>query len=347
MNKQWKRFMAATFCAAILTGFGSFGVNAAYELSDEVKQPTPALLTATEIGVKVRENTIMQQMQNKDAILITSFGTTFKDTRAKTIDAVVNKIKQAFPHKEVRVAFTSHIIIDRIMKNEGIQYYTPEQAFDNLKKDGYNRIAIVPFNIIPGIEYDYSVEAANLQQKNFKKLSVATPIMYYMGQEEQPDQVNDFINALKYQLPQHMQKNEAVLLMAHGTPHPGNAFYAVIQDRLEMMDMNNVYVYSVEGRPSLDDVIPHLHANKIQKVTLMPIMMVAGDHANNDMAGDEEDSHKMILQGEGFKVNTYIRGLGENPKIQDMFVERAREAVAALDTKEAKVPYTPMHSKKH
>ena len=328
MNKQWKRFMAATFCAAILTGFGSFGVNAAYELSTEVRQPTPALLTATEIGVKVRENTAMQNLQNKDAILITSFGTTFKDTRAKTIDAVVNKIKQAFPHKEVRVAFTSHIIID------------------NLKKDGYNRIAIVPFNIIPGIEYDYSVEAANLQQKHFKKIAVATPVMYYMGQEDQPDQINDFLNALKYQLPQHMQKNEAVLFMAHGTPHPGNAFYSVMQDRLKMMGMNNAYIYSVEGRPNLDDVIPQLHANKIQKVTLMPIMMVAGDHANNDMAGDEPDSHKMILQKEGFKVNTYIRGLGENPKIQDLFVERAREAVQALDTKEAKVPYTPMHSKK-
>ena len=149
-----------------------------------------------------------------------------------------------------------------------------------------------------------------MQMSKFKELSLATPLMYFQGTEGEPDQVVDFLNAVKSQFPV-MGKEDATLIMAHGTPHPGNAYYSVIQDRIEKLGMNNVFVYSVEGRPNLDDVIPKLKAKGFKNVTLMPIMMVAGDHANNDMAGDEPDSHKSILTKAGFKVNTYIHGLGE------------------------------------
>ena len=127
-----------------------------------------------------------------------------------------------------------------------------------------------------------------------------------------------------------MGKEDATLIMAHGTPHPGNAYYSVIQDRIEKLGMNNVFVYSVEGRPNLDDVIPKLKAKGFKNVTLMPIMMVAGDHANNDMAGDEPDSHKSILTKAGFKVNTYIHGLGENENVRALYIQRANEALAAF-----------------
>lgn len=110
--------------------------------------------------------------------------------------------------------------------------------------------------------------------------------MYFQGTEGEPDQVVDFLKALSSQFPK-MGKQDATLIMAHGTPHPGNAYYSVIQDRLHELGMNNVFVYSVEGRPNLEDVIPKLKAQGYKHVTLMPIMMVAGDHANNDMAGDE------------------------------------------------------------
>lgn len=345
MTKKFKTVLAAGVCALLLAGFGGGDVQA-YELSDEVRNPTKALLGASTIGVRVRENVALQELENKDAVLVLSFGTTFKDTREKTIDVVVEKMRQAFPDKEVRVAFTSHIIIDRIMENEGIQYHTPEEALAQLNKDGYTRVAVVNLNIVPGIEYTYDRLVSQLEQKNFKKMSVGTPIMYYMGQEDKPDQVAEFVEALKLQLPKFMRRNEAVLFMAHGTPHPANAYYSVIQDRIDEMGLKNVYVYSVEGRPHLEDVIPKLKANKIKKVTLMPMMMVAGDHATNDMAGDEEDSHKVILTEEGFKVETYLHGLGENPAIQDLFVERAQEAVVALEEGKAILPYTPKHYKK-
>lgn len=119
--------------------------------------------------------------------------------------------------------------------------------------------------------------------------------------------------------------------MAHGTPHPANAYYSVVQNRLDAADLGNVYIYSVEGWPHLDTVIPQLKAKGIKHVILMPMMMVAGDHANNDMAGADADSHKSILEKEGFTVTTYIHGLGENEAVRQMFVERADEAWNALE----------------
>ena len=272
----------------------------------------------------------MAHAKNKDAILVMTFGTTFKDSRAKTIDAVKAAIQKAHPDIPVFEAYTSHIIIDRVKAKEGIQKLTPEQAFDKLQAEGYNRIAVVSLDIIPGIEYSYNSIVTKMQMNRFKSISIATPLMYYQGTEDAPDQVVDFLNALKSQFPK-MGKTDATLIMAHGTPHPGNAYYSVIQDRIGEIGLDNVFVYSVEGRPNLEDVIPKLKAHGIKHVTLMPIMMVAGDHANNDMAGDEPDSHKSILMKEGISVDAYIHGLGENKEIRNIYVERSNEAIAALD----------------
>ena len=161
-------------------------------------------------------------------------------------------------------------------------------------------------------------------------MTVGTPIMYWMGQEDQRDDVAEFVEALKTQLPK-TNNHTAVLVMAHGTPHPANAYYSVVQNRIDSAGLKNVYIYSVEGWPHLDTVIPQLKAKGIKEVTIMPMMMVAGDHANNDMAGAEPDSHKSILEKEGFKVQTYIHGLGENQAVRKMFVERANEAWDALE----------------
>ena len=328
MKKSMKAVLAASVAAFFMFGLGM--TANAYELSSEVQDVTPALREATTIGVWSHKNPMMANAKNKDAILVMTFGTTFSDTRAKTIDAVKAAIQKAHPDIPVFEAYTSHIIIDRVKANEGIQKLTPEQAFDKLKTEGYTRVAVVSLDIIPGIEYSYKSIVTKMQMSRFKAISMATPLMYYQGTEDAPDQVVDFLKALKSQMPK-MEKTDATLLMAHGTPHPGNAYYAVIQDRIEELGMDNVFVYSVEGRPNLEDVIPKLKANGIKHVTLMPIMMVAGDHANNDMAGDEPDSHKSILMKEGISVDAYIHGLGENKEIRDIYVERANEAVDALN----------------
>ncbi len=161
-----------------------------------------------------------------------TFGTTFADTRAKTIDAVEAAIQKAHPDIPVFEAYTSHIIIDRVKAKEGIQKMTPEEAFSKLKAEGYTRVAVVSLDVIPGMEYSYDSIITKMQMSKFKELSLATPLMYFQGTEGEPDQVVDFLNAVKSQFPA-MGKEDATLIMAHGTPHPGNAYYSVIQDRIE------------------------------------------------------------------------------------------------------------------
>lgn len=327
MKKSMKAILSASVAALCVFGVGLSA--SAYELNAEVKDVTPALREASTIGVWHHSTPDLQNLKNKDAILVMTFGTTFADTRAKTIDAVEAAIQKAHPDIPVFEAYTSHIIIDRVKAKEGIQKMTPEEAFSKLKAEGYTRVAVVSLDVIPGMEYSYDSIITKMQMSKFKELSLATPLMYFQGTEGEPDQVVDFLNAVKSQFPA-MGKEDATLIMAHGTPHPGNAYYSVIQDRIEKLGMNNVFVYSVEGRPNLDDVIPKLKAKGFKNVTLMPIMMVAGDHANNDMAGDDPDSHKSILTKAGFKVNTYIHGLGENENVRALYIQRANEALAAF-----------------
>ena len=325
-----KQLALASAILGLLVSFGTSTVsNAAYQLNEEVKDPTPALKEAAAIGVRTHNTEALQNLPNKDAMVVMSFGTTYKDTRAKTIDATVDAIKAAHPNTKVVTAFTSHIIRDRIQQKEGITYPTPEEALAELKKDGYTRVALASLDVIPGMEYNYDAAVYNLYKDNFKKMTLGTSLMYWMGQENQTDQVIETLKAVQSQFPK-LGKEDGLLIMAHGTPDPSNAYYSVIQDRIHTLGMKNVFIYTVEGTPNLEQVIPQLKLHGIKHVTLMPFMMVAGDHANNDMAGAEPESHKSILEKEGFKVDTYIHGLGENPNIRKLFVERANESWDAL-----------------
>lgn len=326
-----KQLALASAILGLAVSFGAPVVsNAAYQLNEEVKDPTPALKEAAAIGVRTHNTEALQNLPNKDAMVVMSFGTTYKDTRVKTIDATVDAIKAAHPNTKVITAFTSHIIRDRIQQKEGITYPTPEEALAELKKDGYTRVALASLDVIPGMEYNYDAAVYNLYKNDFKKMTLGTSLMYWMGQENQTDQVIETLKAVHSQFPK-LGKEDGLLIMAHGTPDPSNAYYSVIQDRIHTLGMKNVFIYTVEGTPNLEQVIPQLKLHGIKHVTLMPFMMVAGDHANNDMAGNEPDSHKSILEKEGFKVDTYIHGLGENQNIRNLFVERANEAWDALE----------------
>ena len=333
MKNNWqKKLTISLACATFLTTLtATVPTYANYTLSSEVKTVTPALKNAAEIGVRTFENKAMQNLENKDAIVVMSFGTTFTDSRKANIEQTVADIKAAHPNTKVVLAFTSHIIIDRIKENEGITFPTPEEALNSLKADGYTRVALTSLNLIPGMEYSYNRAIFDLYKDQFKKITLGTSLIYWMGQENQRDDVTEVLNALKTEFPKTGQK-DAILLMDHGTPHPANAYYSVIQDRLKEMNMDNVFVYTVEGWPNLETVIPKLKKQGIKNVTLIPMMMVAGDHANNDMAGNDPDSHKSILEKEGFHVTSYIHGLGENAAIRKIFVERANEAWDALQS---------------
>ena len=323
--KSWKKLLAVSAaCSSLFFAHA----EAAYQLNDEVANPPAALQMATQIGVLKYENIALNSYMDKDAIVVLSFGTTFKDQRTKSIDATAKAIQAAHPNAKVVTAFTSHIVLKHIMENEGkCDYMTPEATLEQLKKDGYTRIALVSLDVIPGMEYKYDVALFHEYKTQFKKMTLATPLMYWQGQEEQPDDVMEVMRSLH--LPAY-KKGTAILLMAHGTPDPSNAYYSVMQEKLRAMKRNDVHIYTVEGWPRLEDWAGKLKMHKVEKIILMPLMMVAGDHANNDMAGDEEDSHKVILEKMGFKVETRLQGLGENKKIRDIFVERSNEAWDAL-----------------
>ena len=328
--KKWQKILAASITCGMAMGSYLPASEAAYQLNSEVIAPTKALKAASEIGVLVNENKDMANLANKDAIVVMTFGTTFKDTREKTIDATVKEIQAKHPNTKVVTAYTSHIIINRVKKNEGITYPTPEEALEQLKKEGYTRVALTSLDVIPGMEYNYDMGVYQNYKDQFKKMTLGTPLMYWQGQEDQADDVAETIKAMATQFPKQ-GKQDAILIMAHGTPQVSNAYYSVIQAKLDEMGYKNVYIYTVEGWPSLDTVLPKLKKNGIKHVTLMPIMMVAGDHANNDMAGSEPDSHKSILEKAGYKVDAYIHGIGENAAIRDLYAQRAEDAWNALE----------------
>lgn len=323
--KSWKKLMAiGAACSSLFFAHA----EAAYQLNEEVTNPPAALQMATQIGTLSYKNPNLQNQADKDAIVVLSFGTTFKDQRTKAIDATAQAIQAAHPNAKVVTAFTSHIVLKHIMENEGkCDYLTPEQTLEQLKNEGYTRIALVSLSIVPGMEYKYNVALFHEFKTQFKAMSLSTPLMYWQGQEEQPDDVMQVMQSLH--LPAY-KKGTAILLMAHGTPDPSNAYYSVMQAKLKAMKRNDVLIYTVEGYPRLDDWSDKLKTDKVEKIILIPFMLVAGDHANNDMAGNEDDSHKVILEKLGFKVEAKLQGLGENKNIRDIFVERANEAWVAL-----------------
>ena len=275
----------------------------------------------------------------KKAILVVSFGTTYPDTLKATIEAVETKIKAEFPEYEVRRAFTSRIIIKKLAERDGIKIDTEKEALAKLQAEGFSEVIVQPLHISAGEEFDMVKEVVKQFETNkaFDKIALGRPILYYMGQENKPDDYLAAAKALELQFPaMNCNCKEAVVLMGHGGVHPGNSSYAALQLKLTDAGYKNAYVYTVEGYPSLEQVITKLKAAKVKKVTLMPLMLVAGDHATNDMAGDEDDSAKNILRKAGFKVDTYLHGLGENANMQEIYVQHVKDAIAELNSSKTK-----------
>lgn len=287
-----------------------------------------AFLVSTFLGVMNVSKTFAAEVANgKKAILVVSFGTTYADTRKLTTEAVENKIQAAFPDYDVRHAFTSRIIIKKLAERDGLKYDTEKQALDKLKAEGYTEVIIQPLHMEAGDEYEKLMHVVATYEKSFNKLSVGRPVLYYTGQEgEKPDDYLIAIKAMQNQFPK-LGKSDAIALMGHGGVNPSNAAYAALQMKLWDAGIKNVFVFTVEGYPTIENLISELKANKVKRVTLMPLMLVAGDHANNDMAGDDKESFKSQLIAAGFQVETYIHGLGENAAIQDIYVQHVKDAI--------------------
>ncbi|TWH47437.1 sirohydrochlorin cobaltochelatase [Sporomusa sp. KB1] len=271
-----------------------------------------------------------EQAVKKQAIVVVSFGTSYPETLMLNIESVENRIRAAFPDYEVRRAFTSRTIIKRLAERDGVRIDNERQALERLQTEGYQEVYLQPLHIVPGAEYDKIKELvchyAQGKEKVFEKIRLARPLLYCMGQDNHPDDYEIAIKALATQLPEADPAN-AVVLMGHGGMHPANAAYGILQLKLEDAGFSNVFVYTVEGFPSLSRIINKLKQKQVKKVTLMPFLLVAGDHATNDMAGEAEGSAKSQLVAAGFEVDVYFRGLGENIAIQDIYVGHLKAAI--------------------
>lgn len=256
----------------------------------------------------------------KRGILVVSFGTSILGTLKNCIEDTENEIKNEFKEYAVRRAFTSGIIIKKLKNQKKIYIDTVPEALDKMRDEGFREVYVQPLHIMPGDEYDKVVHCIDEYQGSFSKLVLGRPVLYRQS---------DYViaaRALEKQLPP-LSQNEAVVLMGHGSSHPSNSSYALFQYVLDDLEIRNTFVATVEGYPAIDNVIPKLKKNNIEKVTLMPFMLVAGDHATNDMAGEDNDSWKQILKSKGFEINTYLHGLGENKAFQEIYVQHIRDCI--------------------
>lgn len=259
----------------------------------------------------------------KKAILVVSFGTSYIDTLKATIEKAENQIRDYFNDYDTYRAFTSHKIIKKLKEKHEMLIDTPEEILEKLYDEGYDEVIMQPLHIIPGEEFIYINKIGELYKDKFKSLKIGRPIFYYQGIEELPQDYSLFIEATK----ELYESNKAVVLMGHGTAHPSNSVYGCLQAVFEDEGYENVFVGTVEGYPNFESVIKRLKRKNISEVTVAPLMVVAGDHARNDMASDEEDSLKSMLEEEGIKVNIHMKGLGENEKFNELYINRIEDLI--------------------
>lgn len=252
----------------------------------------------------------------KKAILVISFGTSYENTREKTIGAVENAVRGAFPEADVYRAFTSGMII-RKMKNEGIYTDTVAEALAKLSLMGYTEVYCQPTHVMPGEEYDDLCRDASAFSKAFSVLKTGRPLL------TDTEDFSALISALEPEL--QSDSETAVVFMGHGTEHPSNTVYPALNYHFYQRGFRNVMIGTVEGYPEFDDIIRQLEKNKYKKVILFPLMVAAGDHVQNDMAGDNRDSWKSVLEAKGFDVEVRLKGLGEYPAVQKLYVSHLSE----------------------
>lgn len=259
----------------------------------------------------------------KKAILVVSFGTSHLDTLRVTIEKAENQIRDNFNDYDIYRAFTSHKIIRKLREKYEMFIDTPEEVMAKLYEDDYEDVIIQPLHIIPGEEYIYINKIGEAYKDKFRSVKMGRPIFYYQGIENLPQDYSLFIEATK----KLYEENNAVVYVGHGTAHSANAVYGCLQTVFEDEGYENVFVGTVEGYPNFEAVLKRLKRKNIDEVTLAPLMVVAGDHAKNDMASDEEGSWKSMLEKEGIKVNIYLKGLGENERFNQLYINRIEDLI--------------------
>ena len=241
------------------------------------------------------------------AVLVTSFGTSHKDTREKCLDLIENEVRAKYGSEKVERAYTSGVIRRIVERKEGIHIFDQNEGLEALKNKGYDEIITMSLHILDGIEY------AKLNDKYGK---ISKPLL--VNDEDFEKVVNDEeFNST--------EGNDAIVFMGHGSESAADSTYQRLQEEYLKAGKDNIFIATVEGQVTIEDVIQKLKGRGFSKILLKPFMIVAGDHAKNDMASDEEDSWKTILQNEGYEVTPVLKGMGEYKFIHNMFMDKLQE----------------------
>jgi len=257
--------------------------------------------------------------QSTKAILIVSFGTSYEDTRKVTIEAIEHDIEQACPNYHIYRAWTSKMIMAKILKRDGIKVLNVKEAMAQMAADGITDVIIQPTHVLNGIENDLMKEDALSYQNSFSTITFGNPLL---TTEEDNDAV---IQALLAEF-SDLKADEALVLMGHGTTHFSNSIYSGINYQLQDRGYSNIFLGTVEAYPALESMLRSVNQQQPRKVILSPFMIVAGDHAKNDMASEEEDSWRSQFENAGYDVTCILKGLGEYPAIRELLVKHVQEA---------------------
>lgn len=263
-----------------------------------------------------------EQTQSDTVILVVSFGTSYNDSRDVTIGAIETAIAEAFPEYETRRAFTSQIIIDKLKERDGLEIDNVEEALDRAVSDGVKELIVQPTHLMDGYEYTDLAKALTDYVDRFDKIILSKPLL---SDEADFDAI---MSAITEKTASYDDGETAICFMGHGTEADSNGVYEKLARKLWDNGYENYYIGTVEAQPSLDDVLASMEGKGYRRVVLEPLMVVAGDHANNDMAGDEEGSWKTILTQKGYEVECVMEGLGQIPAVRDRYVEHVKTAVS-------------------
>lgn len=256
---------------------------------------------------------------SKKALVVVSFGTTYPAAR-RAIEKLEKRLHTAFPDHDFFRAFTSRMVAAKIEREEGIHIPSVSELMEQLAAQGYEEVRCQSLHVIFGIEYEKMRQQMEDFRARFQKLCIGAPLLW---------ETKDYLQlteALLGAMPQ-LADEEAYVFMGHGTEHPANAAYALVENAFRYQGAERVYVGTVEGFPDLAYVQARLQRHAVKRVHLAPLMIVAGDHAQNDLAGAQDDSWKSVLEAAGYQTQVHLCGLGELDAVGDIFVRHCKQAV--------------------
>ena len=297
-------------------------------------------------GDASKDDPLNEDNIGENEILVVSFGTSFNDSRAQDIKGIEDKLQEAYPDWSVRRAFTAQIIINHVQARDDEKIDNMDQALERAVDNGVKNLVVQPTHLMHGAEYDELSETVGKYKDKFESVKIAEPLLGEVGADEtaineDKAAVAEAITAEAVKtagfdsLDAAKEEGTAFVFMGHGTSHVANVSYDQMQTQMEQLGYDNVFIGTVEGEPedtSCEAVIEKLKEAGYKKVILRPLMVVAGDHANNDMAGDDDDSWKSQFEASGAfdKVDTQISGLGRIKAVESFYVAHTRTAIESI-----------------